>query len=147
MDATDTIVSPPLLSNIEFESYHTYHHDTNNTIVNIDHEPDEEFLDDDDDSIIDCVICLEPITQYTAYYFDCSHKLHTECFHQYFSYNYDVENNLIYCPVCRQEMRVEVRNDKCSRSMFLLRASGALTICSFSVWLMLKYLNYSENLT
>ena len=138
MNATDTIVSPPLLSNIEFESYQTYHYNSDEESV----DP----VDDDDDSIIDCVICLEPITQYSAYYFDCSHKLHTECFHQYFSYNYDVENNFICCPVCRQEMHVEIiRKNQCP--MLLFRMTGALTVCSFSVWLLLRYLNYSENFT
>jgi hypothetical protein len=138
MDATDdntteNAVTTPLWS--EFGSYQTYHYDTT---VNI--GSDEEYVDDDNDGSIDCVICLEPITQYSAYYFDCSHKLHTECFHRYFAYNYDVENNFICCPVCRQEMCVEIIKEKqCPKLLF--RMTGTLTVCCFSVWLLLKYLN------
>lgn len=55
-----------------------------------------------------CAICLEEMPPHTAYIFECSHKLHHQCFHEYFKYNYDPENNHICCPVCRQNLAVSI---------------------------------------
>ena len=133
----DTAEEITLLST-DIESNHTYHADASSVTV------DEVREEENDDN--QCVICLEPIREYSAYYFDCSHKLHNECFHQYFAYNYDVENNFICCPVCIQEIHVEIVR-KHEHDFQSLRMIGALTESSFSVWLLLKYLNYSENFT
>lgn len=50
-----------------------------------------------------CVICLENISPETCYTLPCNHVLHEECFANYFQYNYDQEQNLISCPICKTE--------------------------------------------
>lgn len=60
----------------------------------------QEVDEETDSDISDCVICLDPMQEYTYYQFDCGHKMHKLCFSSYFEYHYDVENNFIRCPTC-----------------------------------------------
>lgn len=85
-----------------------------------------------------CIICLEPIAVGGGYVFDCEHMLHIHCFHKYFYYNYDIENNHIACPVCRQSIQVDVESGDGSRgerrpfrrwTRYLLMKGAAVSAC------------------
>jgi len=95
----------------------------------------------------ECVICLDPIELYAAYSFDCNHQLHVECFHKYFVYNYDIETNYISCPVCRQEMcldMVQVNSNKdhkfFKKLLFSLKVLTIMTLSTTSMFMTLKYI-------
>ena len=61
-----------------------------------------------------CIICLDPIALGGGYVFDCGHRLHTQCFHKYFYYNYDVETNHVTCPFCRFDIGGDVESNDAS---------------------------------
>jgi hypothetical protein len=95
----------------------------------------------------DCVICLDPIELYETYSFDCNHQLHVQCFHKYFVYNYNVETNYISCPVCRQEMcldmvQVNLNKDQVfvKKLLFSLKVFTIMTISTTSMFITLKYI-------
>lgn len=94
----------------------------------------------------ECVICLDPIELHSAYSFDCGHQLHVECFHRYFLYNYDYERNYISCPVCRQEVRMNMINDGdrnnrwIERVLFGMKVFTIFTLTTTSMYLVLEYL-------
>lgn len=80
----------------------------------------------------ECVICLEPIVPNSVYTFDCSHQLHYACFHQYFYYNYDMDNNYVSCPVCQKDVKVpfQIRRKNKVKKM-LNKLSNCLSfVCS-----------------
>jgi hypothetical protein len=95
----------------------------------------------------ECVICLDPIELDSAYSFDCGHQLHVECFHRYFIYNYDVERNYISCPVCRQEVCMNMINDgarNChwiEHALFGMKVFTIFTLSTTSMYLLLEYLD------
>lgn len=60
----------------------------------------------------ECVICLDPMEEYTYYRFDCGHKMHKWCFRGYFSYHYDIESNFLRCPVCSAQISFVEQNEK-----------------------------------
>ena len=95
----------------------------------------------------ECVICLDPIELDSAYSFDCGHQLHVECFHRYFLYNYDYERNYISCPVCRQEVRLNMVNDGArnnswiEHALFGMKVFTIFTLTTTSMYLVLEYLD------
>ena len=95
----------------------------------------------------ECVICLDPIELDSAYSFDCGHQLHVECFHRYFLYNYDYERNYISCPVCRQEVRLNMINDGARNDSWIehvlscMKVLSVFTITTTSMYLVLEYLD------
>jgi hypothetical protein len=95
----------------------------------------------------ECVICLDPIELDSAYSFDCGHQLHVECFHRYFLYNYDYERNYISCPVCRQEVRLNMVNDGArnnswiEHAIFGMKMFTIFTLTTTSMYLVLEYLD------
>lgn len=95
----------------------------------------------------ECVICLDPIELDSAYSFDCGHQLHVECFHRYFIYNYDVERNYISCPVCRQEVCMNMINDGArnnswiEHALFGMKVFTIFTLTTTSMYLVLEYLD------
>ena len=95
----------------------------------------------------ECVICLDPIELDSAYSFDCGHQLHVECFHRYFIYNYDVERNYISCPVCRQEVCMNMINDGArnnswiEHALFGMKVLTMFTLTTTSMYLLLEYLD------
>jgi hypothetical protein len=111
-------------------------HNMNNVSTNLlidcqlDNEVENNFINDEDEAVVvaECVICLDPIIPFSGYRFDC--------FHQYFQYNYDVENNYICCPICRQQIQIDILPErwKCTeKKWFVFKFIGALSISSFSV--------------
>lgn len=94
----------------------------------------------------ECVICLDPIELHSAYSFDCGHQLHVECFHRYFLYNYDYERNYISCPVCRQEVRMNMINDGdrnnrwIERVLFGMKVFTIFTLTTSSMFIAREYL-------
>lgn len=128
MNLENTEITPLLIHSTPFVS------------DNIEHESSNE--------INYCVICLEPITPFSAYVFDCSHQLHFQCFHKYFQYNYDIENNFISCPVCRQQMQVSILREKWNckkKACFMLKFLGALSVSSLSFAFMFLFINTLNN--
>ena len=95
----------------------------------------------------ECVICLDPIELDSAYSFDCGHQLHVECFHRYFLYNYDYERNYISCPVCRQEVCLNMVNDGTRNNnwiesiLFGMKVFTIFTLTTSSMYMVLEYLN------
>lgn len=95
----------------------------------------------------ECVICLDPIELDSAYSFDCGHQLHVECFHRYFLYNYDYERNYISCPVCRQEVCLNMVNDGARNNswiesiLFGMKVFTIFTLTTTSMYLVLEYLD------
>lgn len=60
-----------------------------------------------DTGVDECVICLEPLEQFSYYKFDCSHRMHRLCFKDYFKFNYDYEKNYVRCPLCASKLPTE----------------------------------------
>nr|QOI90318.1 hypothetical protein HWQ62_00181 [Pyramimonas orientalis virus] len=84
----------------------------------------------------DCVICLDEILKKDKFVLGCSHSLHIDCFKIYFEYNYDIEQNKICCPICRDIINVEqhvntiTNNDN---TLMIVRITLYLMFFSFSM--------------
>lgn len=87
------------------------------------------------DTESECAICLETLEPETFYRFNCSHRLHQDCFKQYVQYKYDIENNSLLCPICKQDIEVKPIRDYKT----LVCASVSVTLVTSAVFLA-KYL-------
>lgn len=94
------------------------------------------------DDIDECVICLEDIEKSSYYIFNCTHKLHRECFDKYCNYNYDIENNFILCPICRSNINIEIvdNTQNIYTKWFIIKLIGSLSLSSLSISLIMNHL-------
>ncbi len=87
------------------------------------------------DTESECAICLDPLEPETFYRFNCGHRLHQDCFKQYVQYKYDIENNSLLCPICKQD--IEVKPSRDYKTFVCALVSGTLVT---STVFLLKYL-------
>ena len=87
----------------------------------------------DSETESECAICLDTLTPQTFYRLSCRHRLHKTCFLQYVQYNYDIENNSLLCPICKQPLEVNL----VSTDMIEYRSNHFLSACRVFVYTLL----------
>lgn len=118
------------------------------SIIEINNSDSEPLLSDNSSNSSDnsyCGICLEDFSKRSAYEFDCGHHLHVECFHKYFYYNYDVEKNLISCPICRADINLHIQQNITNKNKLCMKIVCLLSMTSLSVLSVFSLSNYLDS--
>jgi len=98
------------------------------------------------DTASECMICLDALTEDSYYRFECSHRLHKNCFETYFKYNYDPEQNTLLCPVCKQNIEVHMEIQPQSHPNTLKIVANGVFLVAW-VAMMLNVIYYVNALT